>query len=353
MSKSKGNVIDPLELIDRYGADALRFTICALTGPGRDVKLGPTRVEGYRSFVTKLWNAARFCEMNGVVPDPTFDPSQATLPVTRWILDAASSATAEATAALEAYRFDEYAAAGYRFTWNLFCDWFVEFAKPAFATPDSPEAAEIRRTAAHVLGLVLRLLHPSMPFVTEDLWDRLGYGAECSLIGAPWPEPFAVPGAAEARAELDWVVRLVSEVRAVRAEMNVPPSQRAPLLLKDANPETLARAGRWFDAIARLARAASVEALEGDVPRGAAQAVVGEATVVIPLAGLIDLDAERARLQKDRAKAVVEAEKIEKKLSNPDFVARAKEEVVTENRDRLQAARDDIARLDAALGRIV
>ncbi|CAH2599099.1 Valine--tRNA ligase [Rhodovastum atsumiense] len=352
MSKSKGNVIDPLELIDRYGADALRFTICALTGPGRDVKLGPSRVESYRSFVTKLWNAARFCEMNGVAPDPAFDPAKASLPLTRWILDAASSAIAEATTALEAYRFDEYAQAGYRFTWNTFCDWFVEFAKPVLANADSPEAAEVRSTAAHVLGLVLRLLHPAMPFVTEELWDRFGYGPDCSLIRTSWPTPFEVPGAAEARAELDWVVRLVSEVRAVRSEMNVPPSQRAPLLLKDAAPETLARGQRWIEAIGRLARAASLEALDGEVPHGSAQAVVGEATVVIPLAGLIDIAAESARLRKDRAKAAAEAEKIEKKLSNADFVARAPEEVVEENRERLQAARDEMARLDAALARI-
>ena len=352
MSKSKGNVMDPLDLIDKYGADALRFTICALTGPGRDVKLGPSRVESYRSFVTKLWNAARFCEMNGVTPDPAFDPSQATLPLTRWILDAASQAVVEATAALEAYRFDEYAAAGYRFTWNTFCDWFVEFAKPALADPGSAEAAEVRSTTAHVLGLVLRLLHPVMPFVTEELWDRFGYGAECSLIRAPWPEPFAVPGAAEARAELGWAVRLITEVRTVRSEMNVPPSQKAPLLLKDATPETLARGARWFEAVSRLARAASLEALQGEVPRGAAQAMVDEVTVVIPLAGLIDLDAERARLQKERARAAGEAEKVEKKLSNPDFISRAKEEVVEENRDRLATAQAEIARLQAALARI-
>ena len=353
MSKSKGNVIDPLDLIDRFGTDALRFTICSLTGPGRDIKLGPARVESQRSFVTKLWNAARFCELNGVVPDPSFDPSQATLPLTRWILDAAATAVTEATAALEGYRFDEYAAAGYRFTWNTFCDWFVEFAKPAFADPASAEAVEVRRTAAYVLGVILRLLHPAMPFVTEELWDRLGYGAACSLIRAPWPEPAAAPEAAEARVELDWVVRLISEVRTVRSEMNVPPSVKAPLLLKDAAPENLARGGRWFEAIARLARADSLEALTGELPRGAAQVVVDEATVVIPLAGLIDLDAERARLQKERGRAAGEAEKVEKKLSNPDFVARAKEEVVEENRERLSAALAEIARLDAALARIV
>ena len=258
------------------------------------------------------------------------------MPLTRWILDAASASVAEATAALEAYRFDEYAAAGYRFTWNTFCDWFVEFAKPAFADTASPEAAEVRRTAAYVLGVVLRLLHPVMPFVTEELWDRLGYGAECSLIRAPWPEPFAVPGAAEARAELDWVVRLVSEVRTVRAEMNVPPSREGAAA---AEGRRAGDAGARPSLVRRDrpagARAGSLEALEGEVPRGAAQAVVGEATVVIPLAGLIDLAAERARLEKERARAAGEAEKVEKKLSNPDFVARAKEEVVEENRERL------------------
>jgi valyl-tRNA synthetase len=352
MSKSKGNVIDPLDLVEQYGADALRFTICALTGPGRDVKLGAARVESHRSFVTKLWNAARFCEMNGVVPDPDFQPAQATLPLTRWILAAASDAAAEAEAALESYRLNDYAAAGYRFTWNVFCDWFLELAKPALAAPDTAEALEVRRTAGHVLGLILRLLHPVMPYVTEELWDHFGYGPAGSLIRAEWPQPFTVPGAAEARAELDWLVRLVGEVRAVRSEMNVPPSQKGAILLKDASPETLARGERWIEAIGRMARASSFGPLLGEMPRGAAQAVVDEATVVLPLAGLIDLDAERARLARERAKAADEAGKVLKKLGNPDFVSRAKEEVVAENRERLAAAEAEMARLDAALARI-
>ena len=242
MSKSKGNIIDPLELIDRYGADALRFTICALTGPGRDVKLGAARVESYRSFVTKLWNAARFCEMNDIRPDPAFDPRSATLPLTRWILDAANTAVQEATAALEAFRFDEYAAACYRFTWNTYCDWFLEFAKPALAETDTDAAREVRATAAHVLGIILRLLHPAVPFVTEELWDRFGYGAPFSLIRAAWPRAERLADVGSARAELDWVVRLITEVRAVRAEMNVPPGTRAPVLLRDAAAATLARA---------------------------------------------------------------------------------------------------------------
>ncbi|MGE0419599.1 MAG: valine--tRNA ligase, partial [Acetobacteraceae bacterium] len=353
MSKSKGNIIDPLELIDSFGADALRFTICALTGPGRDVKLGAARVQDYRSFVTKLWNAARFCEMNGIAIDPSFDPASVKLPLNRWILDAANTAVADAATALEAYRFDEYAAAGYRFVWNTFCDWFLEFAKPALAAgADAAAAQEVRATGAHVLGTILRLLHPAMPFVTEELWDRFGYGPANSLIGTSWPEPVAVTDAAEARAELDWVVRLISLVRSVRTEMNVPPSATAPILLRDADPATMARAERWIDAIRRLARASEVSALTGDMPRGSAQAVLDEATVVLPLEGLIDIAVEQARLRKERDKATGEIRKVEQKLANADFVRRAPEEVVEENRERLANYQSEVARLEAALERL-
>jgi valyl-tRNA synthetase len=352
MSKSKGNVMDPLDLIERYGADALRFTVCALTGPGRDLKLGPKRVEDQRAFVTKLWNAARFCEMNEVAPRPDFDPAGACLPLSRWILDAANRATAEATAALDAFRFDEYAAACLRFTRGDFCDWFLELAKPLLNGPDGADKEEVRGAAQHVLGTMLRLLHPAMPFVTEELWHRFGYGPEFSLIRAPWPAAVAVSGAEEARAELGWVVKLVSEVRAARAEVNVPPSVATPLLLKDAAPESLARAARWLDAIRRLGRVSEVTPLAGDPPRGVVQAVVGEATAMLPLAGVIDLAAERGRLTKDRGRAAMEANKIAAKLNNADFVARAPEEVVDENRERLEAARAEMARLDAALARV-
>jgi len=351
MSKSKGNVIDPLELIDRFGADALRFAICGLAGPGRDIKLGPARVETSRGFVTKLWNAARFCEMNAVAPDPAFDPASVQAPLCRWILDAANAAAAEATAALEASRFDEYAAACYRFTWNVFCDWFLEFAKPVFAAGGA-EAAELRATAAHVLGTVLRLLHPAMPFVTEALWDEFGFGAPGSLIRAAWPQPVAVTDAADARAELDWLVRLIGEVRTVRAEMNVPPSILAPLRLRDATPATLARAGRWQEAIGRMARASEVSALVGDPPRHSAQMSLDEAMIVLPLEGLIDLDAERARLARERAKTVGEIAKVDAKLSRPDFIERAPPDIVEENHERLRSFHAELARLDAALRRI-
>jgi valyl-tRNA synthetase len=353
MSKSRGNVMDPLELIDSYGADALRFTICALTGPGRDVKLGEARVREYRSFVTKLWNAARFCEMNAARIDPGFDPARVRSALCRWILDAANGAAAEAAAALDSYRFDEYAQAGYRFVWHTYCDWFLEFAKPAFAAGADPAvAAEVRATAAYVLGVILRLLHPAMPFVTEELWHRFGYGAEWSLIRESWPAPVVVPEAEAARTELDWVVRLIGLVRSVRTEMNVPPSALAPVLLRDASAATMARAGRWMDAIGRLARASEVRALAGDLPPESAQAVLDEATLVLPMAGLIDLAAEKKRLAGARDKAMAEGEKVARKLANADFVARAKPEVVEESRERLVAFQAEAARLGAALGRI-
>ena len=351
MSKSKGNIVDPLDLIERFGADALRYTICSEAGLGRDIKLGPALVETKRAFATKLWNAARFCEISGIVAVDAATAPAATLPLTRWLLDAASAAVTEADAALEACRFDEYAGACTRFVWNVFCDWFLELAKPALASP-APEADEVRRVAGQVLGLILRLLHPLMPFVTETLWDRLGYGPAGSLIRAPWPTPFAVAGATEARAEMEWVTALISAVRAVRAEMNVPPSQLSPVLLRGAGEAALGWARRWQAAIGRLARASAIDVHEGEPPQGSAVAVLGEATVLLPLAGLIDLAAERARLAKERDKAAAEARKIAGKLANADFVARAPEEVVEENRSRLEAARSEEARLDAALRRI-
>ena len=352
MSKSKGNVIDPLELINANGADAVRFTLCALASPGRDIKLSKSRMEGYRAFATKLWNAARFCEMNEIAARPEWDPATATTPLARWILDGANLAAAEATAALDAFRFDDYAAALYRFTWNSFCDWFLEFAKPVLYGPDGVEKEEVRGAAQHVLGTILRLLHPVMPFVTEELWTHLGYGGEASLIKAPWPQAVPVRDAEAARAELDGVVRLISEVRAVRAEVNVPPSITTKLLVQGATSETLARAGRWIDAIRRLARVTEIETLEGAAPAGVVQAVFEEATLMLPLADVIDLGAERARLAKDRAKAEAEIAKIDKKFGNAEFVAKAKPEVIEENRERLEAFTAEIARLDAALGRI-
>ena len=290
--------------------------------------------------------------MNGIVPMPGFDPAAARSPLCRWLLDAANRMVAEADAALEAYRFDDYAAAAYRFTWHTFCDWFLEFAKPVLNGPDGDDAAELRATAAHVLGVILRVLHPAMPFVTEHLWDEMGYGAPSSLIRAPWPQPGPVADPGAVREELDWVVRLIGEVRGVRSEMQIAPAVLTPILLRDARPETLARAARWAESIHRMARASSVEPLDGPLPPGSAQIVVDEATVVLPLAGVIDLGAERARLTKEHGKALAEAEKVRRKLGNAEFVAKARPEVVEENRARLAVFQQDAARIEAAIARI-
>ncbi len=351
MSKSKGNVVDPLTLIDQYGTDALRYTVAAAAGQGRDVKLGPTRVEANRSFITKIWNAARFCEMNGVKPNPQFQPQNAKLPISRWILDAANKAIADATAALDAFRSNDYASTCWHFAWGDFCDWFVEFAKPAFAASGA-DAAEIRDAAAFVLGVLLRLMHPVTPFVTEELWDHFGYGEPGSLIRAPWPEAFAVTDAPAARAEISWAIHAISQIRTIRSEMNVPPSLKTPVLLKDASAETLARAAAFEEALSRMARASSVGPLEGAIPAGSAQAVVNEATLILPLAAFIDLAAERARLAAARGKTAAELEKVNAKLSDENFCARAPAAIIEENQERRESFSAEVARLDAALSRI-
>ena len=353
MSKSKGNGIDPLELIDDYGADALRFTICSLTGVGRDVKLGRKKVEDYRTFVTKLWNAARFCEMNEIRAVEGFKPETVQSALGIWLLSETSKAVEDATKALESYRFDEYALTCYRFVRGCFCDWFLELAKPVFASENQDEAREIRHVAAHVLGQILRLLQPVMPFVTDDLWHAFGFGEEGSLISQSWPEPVQLSQADNARAECEQMIRLISEIRAVRSEMNIPPSQKVPVFLKDASTEITERAQRWQEAIGRLARVSEIDILEGELPQGCAQAILEEATLVLPLEGIIDLSTERKRLQKELTKAEEEEAKTVKKLSNENFIARANPEVVQEMKDRLATQKEECARLKTALARII
>jgi len=372
MSKSKGNVLDPLALIDEFGADALRFTVCALTGPGRDVKLGRQRIEEYRSFVTKLWNAARFCEANGITEPRAFDPEAADSPLALWIVDAADKAVAEATAALEAYRFDEYAQAVYRFTWGSFCDWFIELAKPVFFGDDGPEKEELRGAARHVLGVVLKLLHPAMPFVTEELWARFGYGAECSLIRAAWPTNNVEREQAAAAAvggiylhgmrslEINILIAVIGKLRSVRSELQIAPGQLLELVIAVDGSDRLVRDGleraiSQLRTLGRLSGVRIVDAAETPADIGpSAQFSVPDFRIVamLPLAGIVDLAAEAARLAKARAAALGDFERARAKLANPAFIARADEVVVEENRQRLAEAETEIARLDAALARI-
>ncbi len=354
MSKSKGNVIDPLEIIDRFGADALRFTLAAMAAQGRDIKLSQSRVEGYRNVATKLWNASRFAEMNGCERVAGFEPKSAREPLNRWILGEAAKAVAETAAAIESYRFNDAANAAYRFVWNLFCDWCLELAKPVLqGGEDGPARAETRATIAHVLDCVYGLLHPFMPFVTEELWaikGEIGPARAGVLALGPWPSAdFPVDKAAEE--ELGWVVDLVSEIRSVRSEMGVPPAALLPLTLVQPSASIAGSARRWAETIKRLARVAEVGVAEA-APAGSLQIVVRGALAALPVAGILDVAAERARLAKEIAKEQGEVAKVDAKLANADFVARAPEDVVAENHERREAALARIAKMEAARERL-
>ena len=353
MSKTKGNVSDPLELVDAYGADAVRFTLTAMTGQSRSIKLSKQRIEGYRNFGTKLWNAARFCQMNECQRVADFDPATVRQTLNRWIRGEAAKTVQAVTEGFEACAFDDAANALYRFIWNVFCDWYLELAKPILNGSDEAATAETRATAAWVLDLCLKLLHPVSPFITEELWDKLSeFGAprEGMLITTDWP--YAPDGwiDEEAEAEVGWLIDLVSEIRSIRAEMNVPPSARAPLTLVGAGPTTRERLERHRDLILTLARLSA--AREGEAPHGAVPFVIGEATGLLSIAEFIDVAAERARLAKEIGVFAVDIDRTAKKLANADFVARAPEEVVEENRERLASAEAGKAKLEAALARL-
>jgi valyl-tRNA synthetase len=348
MSKSKGNVIDPLNLIDTYGADALRFTLAAMAAQGRDIKLSTQRVEGYRNFATKLWNAARFADHYDCRPVAGFDPSAAKEILNRWIATETTRTARAITEAIEAYKFNEAAAAAYRFVWNLTCDWYLELCKPVLTGDDGEAKDETRATVAWVLDRIAAMLHPFMPFITEELWGSREAGRGLLALGQ-WPTPdFEDAAAAE---EMNWVVDFITAVRSVRSEMNVPAGAMVDLSVSGAAHVTVARLRTHDVLLRRLARASAI-ATSGQPLKGAVQIVVGEATVSMPLAGVIDLAAERARLGKELDKVAREIGKIEAKLGNEQFMAKAKEEVVEEQRERLAEAIELRSRTEAALGRL-
>jgi valyl-tRNA synthetase len=353
MSKSKGNVVDPLSVMEDYGADALRFTMAAMAAQGRDIKLSMQRIEGYRNFATKLWNAARFCEMNGCVRREGFDPAKAKTTLNKWIYAEANATVAAVTEAIEGYRFNDAASEVYRFVWNRFCDWYVEFAKPVFMGEDEKAKAETQAMAAWTLDEILKLLHPFMPFVTEELWAVLGEQGpkrESLLCLAEWPKP-AKKTDRKSVAELNWVIDLITEIRSLRSEMNVPPASLLPLAITGADKETKARAEAYESFVKRMARLSGI-AFADTPPQGSAQFVLGEATMALPLANVIDLGAERERLSKEIGKLEQEISKIDARFANADFMAKAKEEVVEENRERRAEAEAAARKLKAALERL-
>jgi valyl-tRNA synthetase len=356
MSKSKGNVLDPLELVDDYGADALRFTLTAMSGAARDIKLSRQRIEGYRNFGTKLWNAARFGLMNGCARAEGFDPARTTTALNRWIVSQAARTAQAVTRALEACAFDEAADGVYRFIWNVYCDWYVEAAKPVLSGQDEAAKAETRATAAWVLDLALTLLHPVMPFLTEELWGQTaGVGAARAhrghLMTAPWPDlPQSLIDEA-AEAEIGLMVAAIGEGRSVRAELNVPVAARPPLLVLDAAAGQRAVLEANAAVITQMLRVEGLRFVDA-IPAGAIPYVVDGATLALPVAEYIDLAAERGRLTKEIASLAADIERTARKLANADFVARAPEEVVEENRERLAEAEDAKAKLEAALARL-
>jgi valyl-tRNA synthetase len=349
MSKSKGNVIDPLQLIDTYGADALRFTLAAMAAQGRDIKLATSRVEGYRNFATKLWNAARFAEMNLCTGRPGFDPTEVKEQLNLWILGETARAVSEVETALAGYKFNEAAQAAYRFVWNIFCDWHLELAKPLLLAPDGPEKQETRETIAFVLDQICKLLHPFMPFLTEELWAIRAEATprESVLALAAWPDLKGLENP-EAEAEIGWVVDLVSQVRSVRAEMNVPAGAQIPLALVGASEADQHRARRWGDILKRLARLSEIEAVETAAPHSV-QMMSRGTSLALPLEGVIDFAAERVRLEKGLAAEQKEIFKIDAKLGNADFLRRAPEDVIEENQDRREQAVARLEKMTAAL----
>ncbi|HET7805156.1 MAG TPA: valine--tRNA ligase [Pseudolabrys sp.] len=405
MSKSKGNVIDPLALIDEYGADALRFTLAAMAAMGRDIKLSSQRVEGYRNFATKLWNAARFAEMNGCATVTAFDPKSAKETLNRWIAHETAKAVAEVTEAIEAYRFNDAAAAVYRFVWNIYCDWYLELAKPLLTGPDGSAKSETQAMVAWARDEILKLLHPFMPFVTEELWEvtsqpvipgraesanppagrssrrsaeadqpsagegpesrttmssagsldsgsaasrRPGMTGRNLLALSQWPQ---LSGLADdtAEAEIGWVIDLVTAIRSVRAEMNI--TAAIPLVLAGASAESKGRAERWVEFIRRLARVSDISFVAA-APPGSVQLVVRGEVAALPLKGVIDLAAERARLAKEMQKAEADVARVDAKLNNPNFTARAPEEVVEEEKEKREEAVARKAKIAEALERL-
>jgi len=348
MSKSKGNVIDPLEIIDDLGADPLRFTMAILSGT-RDIKLSKQRIEGYRNFGTKLWNAARFAQMNEAARVEGFDPATVEQTINRWIRGELAKTERQVSEAIEGGRFDDAAGALYRFIWNVFCDWYLELAKPVFSGADEAARAETRAMTAWTLDQTIKLLHPVMPFITEELWTQLG--GEGLVMGAAWPEFPETFIDADAGAEIGWLVDLVSEVRALRGEMNVPPAAKPPLTIVAPDGQTAARVDRHRDLLLTLARVSSVQTADA-APAGAVTFVSGSTTAALALADLIDLGAERARLEKAVADFESDIGHVNKKLGNPNFVARAAPEVVDEQREKLAAAEAGKAKMLAALKRL-
>ncbi len=355
MSKSLGNVLDPLDLIDEYGADAVRFTLTAMAAMGRDLKLSTARIAGYRNFGTKLWNAHRFAEMNGVFEDSVetvtyTSHTQVDHTLNKWIIGETARVREEVDAALDNYRFNDAANALYAFVWGKVCDWYVELSKPLLQD-DAPEAAETRQTLKWVLDQCLVLLHPIMPYITEELWQTTATRSKM-LVHGDWPTySTAEMLDADADRELNWVIGLIESIRSARAQMHVPAGPKVPMLYTDMDAAGQTAWDRNEAMIKRLARVETLEKTES-FPKGTVSIAAPGASFGLPLAGLIDIDAEKTRLQKSLDKLGKEIGGLKGRLNNPKFAASAPAEVVAEAQSNLDARQEEADQLQAALNRL-
>jgi len=349
MSKSKGNVLDPLELIDRYGADSLRFTLAAMAAQGRDIKMSTSRLEGYRNFTTKIWNACRFLQMNDCTNAKTIDLATVTAPVNKWIVSEYNLAVEKTTAAIDAYRFNEAADALYHFMWHSYCDWYVELIKPSLSADDAGDIAEIKATSSTILAGTLRLLHPFMPYLTEELNQKI-FASDNMLIAAAWPQ-VCQGSDGDGVDDIRFLINLITEIRYIRSEMNVPLSAKPVLQSSGTTPAQTHAIHNQHAALMRLARLGGAETVE-NFAKGTARGSVDGVDIGLPLAGILDLTAEAARLKKDIGGVEAEIKKIASKLDNPNFLAKAPDEVVAENRRRLDDEQVKLDGLTAALRRL-
>lgn len=350
MSKSKGNTVDPMEIIEKYGADALRFFMAAMETQGRDINVSEARIQGYRNFATKLWNSARFGEMNECALPADFDENGVKHPVNRWIVAKVKEAAVELTENLDNFRFSDAANTVYQFVWGAFCDWYIEMIKPILYGSNEEEKAETRAAFAWVLNRILVILHPFMPFITSELWNNTGTRSE-RLINASWPKNESFDTAAIG--DIDWVIELIGSIRSLRAEMNLPAGAKLTVLLKGANADSLAHLRRFKSIICSLARLEDICGYEDEITPDMVQSVFREASLLIPLKGVVDFAAERERLQKELAGLEQNLAGYERKLSNPSFVERAPAAVVEEEKRRRAEALENKAKVEEALARIV
>ncbi|MFL2933763.1 MAG: valine--tRNA ligase [Thalassobaculaceae bacterium] len=350
MSKSKGNVLDPLKLIEQYGTDALRFTLTAMAAQGRDLKLSESRIEGYRNFATKLWNASRYTELNDCKYNPDFDPNNCRLAINNWIIFELRNAVIKVETSIQNYRFNDAANAIYQFSWATFCDWYLEFTKPILAGKDTDSINETKATTMWILKGVLNSLNPIMPYLTEELWERLGFGT--LLINEAWTSFDDVEPDVPAAKEIEWVVSLISEIRSLRAETRVPNKSTANLILKEANIDHQSYLANNNNIICKLAYLDGINVISGPLPPETIQGVIKGVSFGLSIVSEIDVEKERKRLDKELSKVTEDIEKITKKLTNEKFIQKAPKKIILENRKRLLDAEDKKSKLELAMSRL-